>query len=102
MRFPGGLHRLLHLRRTLRTLERIALAQERQADALDRLCIALGAVPQVEASATDLQQTGVSVSRDREQAALQDFAARFLHDTHREPTDEELAEALDTLSAGRT
>lgn len=95
MSFRSSVTRLFEARRALRSLDRLVVAEERIADALDRLAARFGAGVDVEASPEDLRTTGISVSRDREQALLQDWADRFLRLNGREPTDEELAEAAD-------
>ena len=85
------LQRFLLTRRFLRTLDRIALAEERQADLLDRL--ASHFCPIIEPG--DLQTTGPTYSRDAEQRAISEFTAQMRKDHGRLPNEEELVALLD-------
>lgn len=85
------LGRLLQSRRLLKTLERIAAAQEQQLHLLVRLVEHLYGPEPEPASPEDLATlSGVSYARDDEQAAILSFIDRTLKDTGREPTDDEI------------
>ncbi len=85
------IQRLIQTRRFLHTLDRIAVAQERQADLLSRLADHF--CPIIEPG--DLQTTGPSYSRDVEQRAISEFTAQIRRDHGRLPTEEELVALLD-------
>ena len=81
-------------RRFLRTLDRIAVAQEQQTLLLQRIADRVAPLP-IEFHAEDLKQTGPAFSRDEEQARIQDYVERCEKDLKRQPTDEEIVRYLD-------
>ncbi len=81
-------------RRFLRTLDRIALATERQADLLQRLADRI-APPPPAFHPDDLKSTGAAFSRDEEQARIQAYVELCEKDLKRLPTDEEIVRYLD-------
>jgi hypothetical protein len=81
-------------RRFLRTLERIAVASERQADLLQRLTDRVAPQP-IAFHPEDLKTTGAAFSRDEEQARIQEYVERCEQDLKRQPTDEEIVRYLD-------
>ena len=93
-RFTRALSLGLIARRLLRALDRQTAAIEIQNQLLARLVDRFA--PEVPAaSAEDLRATGVSYTRDREQARILEFIGRMQQDVGREPTDEELLTYLD-------
>lgn len=86
-------------RRSLRALETIASAQVEQTAYLKRLADWFAPLRQ-ETPEADLRSTGISYSRDLEQAKILDFVDQTYRATGREPTEEEVVTYLDGKPAG--
>ena len=86
---------LLLLRRFLRSLDRMATAQEQQTQLLQRLVDHLAPELKIpESDPADLESLPRS-DRDEEQASILAYIARFNRDTGREPTEDEVLEYLE-------
>lgn len=84
----------LESRLVLKTLTRIAAAQEEQVRLLQRITEQLAPVVQT-ASQKDLLPIGSVYTRDSEQARILDFMDRTRQEVGRDPTEEEVANFLD-------
>lgn len=90
MRVPG-LSRWLTARRALRTLDRIALALERQSLLLARLADHYAPLPPAEPDQDDLRRRGsIDTVDDTELLLAQTYADRCRQQTGHDPTDEEI------------
>ena len=87
--------RILTMRRFLKAMERLVLAQERQATALERLADKYTPIPLPTPSKDDLRETGPSFGRDADFIAIEAFREKVQAIAHREPTDDELNDHLD-------
>lgn len=93
--------RFTKLRRLLKALDRIAVAQESQARSLQRLADHFAPEAPAETPAKDLKVlTGVSYARDIELATIEVFKERMWRDQRRTPTDEEISDWLDGIAPG--
>lgn len=89
------LRALSQSRHLLKTLDRLADATDQQATALTRLADFFCGPVLPAPTPDDLKTTGVSYSRDSEQARLLEYVERVHRDTGRDPTEEELVAYLD-------
>lgn len=93
---PDFLGRWLQTRRILKTLDRIAAAQERQTLYIARLVEHLCGPEVTEVTPEALKtHSGVTFSADHEQVRMLDLADRFEEASGRPPTDEELMDLMD-------
>lgn len=86
---------LIESRAILRTLSRIAAAEEDQATSLRRLADRYAPDPLPEPPPDDLRQTFPAFGRDTEFARIEAFKEQALRDLKREPTEEEILAFLD-------
>ena len=95
MRIGGwGLGRFGQTRRTLKALERIALAQEGIHQTLRRVADRVAPEEPIPAE-EQIKSAGVSFSRDEELARIEDYVAKCWQEVHRAPTEEEIVRYLD-------
>ena len=85
-----------NIRRSLRLLEQIAAATDRQAAALERIANKIDPPVAADPDPIDLRaRTGVSYHPDEEAAKIESYIAKCFADTRRLPTDEEICRYLD-------
>lgn len=90
MRLPG-IARWLTARRLLRTLDRIAVALERQSVLLAQLADHYAPLPPADPDQDDLRRRGsVDTADDTELLLAQAFADRYRQHTGQDPTDDEI------------
>jgi hypothetical protein len=89
----------LLLRRLLASQEKTEQHLRAIADSLQRLADSFAPV-RVDTPVEDLRETGVSFSRDAEQARAMEFEAAIWHTLHRAPTEAEILDFLDGKMAG--
>jgi len=89
------LNRLVTTRRLLKTLDRLATAQEQQVLLLARLADRLAPVPLPDASKTELLTTGPSWGRDSEFVRIEEFVEKCERDLKRPPTEDEIVDFLE-------
>lgn len=89
--------RLSVTRRLLRSLDRLAAAQERSAIALERIAdhVAPKVQPLTDLSPAEQKITGVTYSDLDEQFKTQEFIERCVQEAGREPTPEEIDRFLE-------
>lgn len=99
MRWPKQWSRFAQTRRGLRALDRIAAAAEQQNLLLARLVEVFAPTFDPPKDESSLQSvSGVSFSRDAEQAEVQAFVEKVYAATGHTPTEEEIAAHLDELA----
>lgn len=89
------LDRWIDSRRVIKSLERLAVASERQVDLLQRLADRLAPVPPPDPSKLDLLHTGPSFGRDREFAEIEAAKDQLSRTLKRDPDEQELVDFLD-------
>jgi hypothetical protein len=89
------LNRFVTARRLLRTLDRLATAQEQQVALLARIADRVAPTPLPEASKTDLLTTGPSYGRDADFVRIEEFIERCEKDLKRPPTEDEIVDFLE-------
>ena len=87
--------RILTMRRFLRAMDRLTVAYERQASALERLADKFAPAPLAPPTKDDLRETGPSFGRDADFIAIEAFREKVFAIAHREPTEDELNDHLD-------
>lgn len=99
---PAAVSRFLENRGAIRSLHAIAEALTEQNTLLRRIADEVAPIRPPTASPADLAQTGVSFSRDAEQAAILDYTAQFTRTKGRMPSEDEILEWLETEYADQT
>lgn len=89
------LARFVTTRRLLRTLDRMAAAQEQQLVLLGRIADRIAPVPLAEPSKADLRETGPSWGRDADFVRIEEFIQKCEQDLHRAPTEDEIVDFLE-------
>ena len=89
------LARFVTARRLLRTLDRLATAQEQQVQLLARIADRVAPVPLAEPTKADLVSTGPSYGRDSEFAKIEEFVRVCERDLKRAPTEDEIVDFLE-------
>ncbi len=83
------------MRRVLKAIDRLVLAEEAQASALTRIADRFSPRPLPQATKDDLATTGPSYGRDQDFVKIEEFKGKVWDAARREPSEEEIIDFLD-------